>query len=68
MSKTRLTLISVKQVEAADEASNDPFRKFVAHSMVDGIGFTAAAECKRMPQLNGTEGAKSIVKFEKREE
>ena len=36
--------------------------------MVDGIGFSAAAECKRMLSLDGTEGVKiNLLKSEKRE-
>ena len=63
-----MTLESAKQLKAADEASDDSVRKFAAHSMVDGIGFSTAAECKeRILKLDGTEGAKSIVKSEKRE-
>ena len=64
-SKNKLTLESAKQ-KAADEASDNSVRKFAAHSMVDGTGFSAA-ECKTMLKLDGTEGAKSIVKSEKRE-
>ena len=67
-SKTKLTFESAKQLKAADETIDDSVRKFAAHSMVDGTGFfSAAAECKRMLKLDGTKGAKSIVKFEKRE-
>ena len=66
-SKTKLTLESAKQLKAADKASDDLVRKFAAHSMVDGTGFSAAAECRRLLQLDQTEGAKSVVKSEKRE-
>ena len=66
-SKTELTLESANQLKAVDEASDDSVRKFAAHSMVDGTGFSAASKCKRMLQLDGTEGAKSIVKSEKGE-
>ena len=37
------------------------------HTMIDGVPFSAAVECKKMMEIDGTEGAKSVVKSEKRE-
>ena len=42
-SKTKLNLESAKQLKAADEDSDDSVAKFAAHSMVYGIGFSAAS-------------------------
>ena len=67
MSKTKLTLESAKKLKAADEAKDDSVGRFASHSMVDGEGFSAAAECKRMLEIDGTEGVKSVIKSEKRE-
>ena len=66
--KTKFTLGSANQLKAADEAYDYSLRQFAAHSMVlDGIVFSAAAECKRMLKLDGIKGAKSVVQSEKRE-
>ena len=67
LSKTRLTQESAKKLKAADEAKDGSSNVFASHSLVDGVAFSAAAECKRMLEIEGTEGVKSVIKSEKRE-
>ena len=67
LSKTKLTQESAKKLKAADEAKDGSVNRFASHSMVDGEAFSAAAECKRMLEIEGNEGVKSVIKSEKRQ-
>ena len=67
LSKTKLTQESAKQLKTADEANDDSVNRFASHSMVDGKAFSAAKECKRMLEIEGNQGVKSVIKSEKRE-
>ena len=67
VSKTELTVASARELKHANEANVLDTKKFSAHTVQDGIAFSASQECKRLLEIDGTTGAKSDKKYQKRE-
>ena len=53
---------------SASESDQVDTKKFGGHVMKDGVQSSAAAECKRLIETDGTTGAKSDRKYKKRED
>ena len=60
----------MRNVIKAEDAMNKDSKAMKIHSIQDVAGsgkYSAAADCKRLLEIDGGEGMKSVVKSEKRE-
>ena len=65
VTKSKLTTASARELKSADDG--DDVKKMDASTMKDGILTSAASECCRWLELEGTRGMKSVRKGNKRE-
>ena len=57
-------MATARENKTADEAEREDLKKFNPAVRQDGVVFSAAKECKRMLEIDGTTGAKSNRKIE----
>ena len=66
MTKRELTIASGREIMSASEANQVDAKHFDGNAMEDGVHSSAAAECKRLIETDGTIGAKSDRKHKSR--